>query len=250
MTVKIATYSTFNISHIVWAYAKLEHVPDRPLLEKCDEALATRLEEFNSQDFSQVLWGLTKMAYRLEPGLLARIEQAFVRTVDSATDQDVALVMWAFARSGADLSAGTVQRLLAVVEARFDRGRFDRLSFTHLLFATGRMGRDADGFYLKYERELLAGDALDIETACKLMYCCSLHDLCPSGEVIELCEVAIDADMGALDPGRLVGLLKSYEDLGLIMDPELRDRLVAEINAKEERAEAGDLVLEEAIFFS
>ena len=87
-----------------------------------------------------------------------------------------------------------------------------------------------------------------IETACKLMYCCSLHDLCPSGEVIELCEGAIDADMGALDPGRLLGLLKSYEDLGLIMDPELRTRLVAEINAKEERAEAGDLALEETIF--
>ena len=65
-------------------------------------------------------------------------------------------------------------------------------SFTHIFFATGRMGRACDDFYFRFEAERLdTAPGVDLETAIKLLYSCSLHGICPSDHTLGICEAAI-----------------------------------------------------------
>ena len=233
MTVKIRAYSPLNIAHVVWAYAKLNHCPDIPLLEACEEAIGSKFRQFNARDFSNTLWGLRKMEYRLSFRLLQEIEGAFLDTLDrgGATDQDIALVMWAYARSDFSLAQASVDRLVAAATEKL-AARFDLKSFTHIFFATGRMGRACDDFYFRFEAERLdAVPSVDLETAIKLLYSCSLHGICPSDHALGICEAAILEGLPEMDYRRLAGIQKSYADLELPPDRDLprrvEDRLAA-----------------------
>ena len=242
MTIKIRTYSPRNVAHVVWAYAKMCHCPDIPLLEACEEAIEQKCHKFNARDFSNTLWGLRKMEYRLDFRLLRAVEGAFLEVLGGATDQDIALVMWAFARHDFAMAQPSIDLLVAAASEQL-AAQFDLKSFTHIFFATGRMGRACDEFYFRFEAECLETmQSVDLETAIKLLYSCSLHGLCPSDHVLGMCESSILEGLPAMDYRRLMGLQKSTIDLELPEGSELVRRIearVAKLHADPEGGAAG-----------
>ena len=136
------SFTSRDITNLVWAVVTMGIKPDAGLLEAMQERAIATAEDFNHKDVANFLWALAKMDAKLDAGLLEVMQERAFATVVGFKPHEIANLVWALATMGVEPDSD----MLEVMQERAmaTAGGFSPQNVAKFVEALATMGVEPD----------------------------------------------------------------------------------------------------------